>query len=159
MDLPTLRLLTRPAAAIRELAAQLQPALARALAPRFDVELAELMGQIGSGSLPVESLPSAGLAITLAGPRASSSSTSSKNAPASRESARRKGSGRALDELAATLRGLPLPVIGRIAEDRLLLDLRCLEQPHLLLEQLPAWRAALGLGPLGPVEPSERPGR
>ena len=105
-DLPTLRLLTRPVAQIRALAAALQPAVASAVAPRFGVELAELMGQIGSGSLPVERLPSAGLAI----------------APV-----QKKGAGRALDELARALRALPLPVIGRIADDRLLLDLRCLE--------------------------------
>ncbi len=106
-DLPTLRLLTRPVAQIRALAAALQPAVAAAVAPRFGVELAELMGQIGSGSLPVERLPSAGLAI----------------APV-----QKKGAGRALDELARALRALPLPVIGRIADDRLLLDLRCLEE-------------------------------
>src|SRR5258706_8775685 len=62
-DLPTLRLLTRPAAAIRALALALQPAVAEAVAPRFSVAVVELQGQIGSGSLPVERLPSAGLAI------------------------------------------------------------------------------------------------
>ena len=128
-DLPTLRLLVRPAAAIHELAMRLQPAMAQAVAPRFDASVVELMGQIGSGSLPVERLPSAGLAIA---PRAASG--------------RKKGTGRALDELAMALRALPTPVIGRIAEDRLLLDLRCLERPHLLLDQLPALQAALGGG-------------
>ena len=122
-DLPTLRLLTRPAEALRALAAQLQPAVAQAVAPRFAVSVVELMGQIGSGSLPVERLPSAGLAI----------------APA----AGRKGAGRALDELSATMRALPRPVIGRIAEDRLLLDLRGLEDPSWLTGQLPALHAAL----------------
>jgi L-seryl-tRNA(Ser) seleniumtransferase len=123
-DLPTLRLLTRPAEQIRALAAQLQPAVARAVAPRFAVSFTELMGQIGSGSLPIERLPSAGLAIT---------STAGK-----------KGSGRALDELATALRRLPRPVIGRIADDRLLLDLRGLEVPAQLLEQLAELEAALG---------------
>jgi len=121
-DLPTLRLLTRPAAAIRTLAAQLQPAVTAAVAPRFDVEVVALQGQIGSGSLPVDRLPSAGLAL---------------------EPVQRKGVGRALDGLAAVLRSLPLPVIGRIADDRLLLDLRCLEEPASLLEQLPTLRERL----------------
>lgn len=115
-DLPTLRLLTRPAADIEALARRLQPALSEALAPHYTVEVLALMGQIGSGSLPVERLPSAGLAI----------------APA----AGRRGAGRALDELAARLRRLPCPVIGRIAEDRLLLDLRCLEDPAPFIDQL-----------------------
>ncbi|MBK6852602.1 MAG: L-seryl-tRNA(Sec) selenium transferase [Burkholderiales bacterium] len=114
-DLPTLRLLTRPAASIRAQAEQLLPAVAQAVAPRFEVSAVDLLGQIGSGSLPVERLPSAGLAI----------------APV-----QKKGAGRSLDELATALRSLPLPVIGRIADDRLLLDLRCLEQPALLTDQL-----------------------
>ncbi|HEY6511907.1 MAG TPA: L-seryl-tRNA(Sec) selenium transferase [Burkholderiaceae bacterium] len=116
-DLPTLRLLTRPVADISATAQALQTQLAAAVAPRFVVHGVELQSQIGSGSLPVERLPSAGLAI---------------------EPALKKGAGRALDELAAALRGLPLPVIGRIADDRLLLDLRCLEDPAPLLQQLPA---------------------
>lgn len=118
-DLPTLRLLTRPADAIRAMAQQLQPALAAAVAPRFGVEVVELLGQIGSGSLPVERLPSAGLAIAPAGTA-------------------KKGIGTALEALAAALRALPQPVIGRIAQDRLLLDLRCLEDAALFTTQLPA---------------------
>lgn len=121
-DLPTLRLLTRPAGAIREMASQLQPAVAAAVAPRFTAEVVDLLGQIGSGSLPVERLPSAGLAL----------------APV-----QKKGAGRALDDLAAALRALPLPVIGRIAEDRLLLDLRCLEDAAPFTAQLAQLREAL----------------
>lgn len=122
-DLPTLRLLTRPNEQISALAEKLQPAVAQAVAPRFTVAVVDLMGQIGSGSLPVERLPSTGLGL----------------APATGK----KGSGRALDELATALRGLPRPVIGRIADDRLLLDLRGLEQATLLTDQLPQLKAAL----------------
>jgi L-seryl-tRNA(Ser) seleniumtransferase len=114
-DLPTLRQLTRPLDAIRAAAAALHPRVAAAVAPRFAVQVVALQSQIGSGSLPVDRLPSAGLAI---------------------EPVARKGTGRALDELAAALRALPTPVIGRIAEDRLLLDLRCLENPAELERQL-----------------------
>ncbi len=121
-DLPTLRLLTRPTADIEALAQRLCPAVAAAVAPRFEADVVALQGQIGSGSLPVERLPSAGLAL----------------APMAK-----KGSGRALDELAAALRALPLPVIGRIADDRLLLDLRCLEDPARFLAQLPRLADAL----------------
>lgn len=122
-DLPTLRLLTRPTDAIRAMAQQLQADVAAAVAPRFEVSVVELMGQIGSGSLPVEKLPSAGLAI----------------APL-----QKKGAGRALDELTTALRRLPLPVIGRVADDRLLLDLRCLENGAAFVNQLPELRQALG---------------
>jgi L-seryl-tRNA(Ser) seleniumtransferase len=48
-----------------------------------------------------------------------------------------------LDELATALRALPLPVVGRIAEDRLLLDLRGLEEPRDLLSQLARLQQAL----------------
>jgi L-seryl-tRNA(Ser) seleniumtransferase len=120
-DLPTLRLLVRPREAIRELAMALREPVAAALGARFEVTVVELLGQIGSGSLPVDRLPSAGLAI----------------APTP------KRSGRELDALVAALRGLARPVIGRIHEDRLLLDLRCLEDPALLLGQLDALARAL----------------
>jgi L-seryl-tRNA(Ser) seleniumtransferase len=123
-DLPTLRLLTRPADAIRDLAHALQPTVADAVSPRFTVAVVDLQGQIGSGSLPVERLPSAGLALSPAG--------SSK-----------KGLGTALDALSTALRSLPLPVIGRIAEDRLLLDLRCLEDSAPFTAQLGALRERL----------------
>ena len=122
-DLPTLRMLTRPLDAIRAQAHTLSPMLAQAVAPRFSVEIVALQGQIGSGSLPVDRLASAGLAI----------------APVERT-----GAGRALDALAAALRALPRPVIGRIADDRLLLDLRCLEDAAPLLAQLDELRRRLG---------------
>ena len=131
--LPTLRLLTRPLAVIRALAEALCAPLAQAVAPRFSVQVAAMQGQIGSGSLPVERLASAGLAI----------------APVQHA---RRGRGTALDELARALRSLPLPVIGRIAGDRLLLDLRCLESAEAFAAQLPALAAALGATPQAAVE-------
>jgi L-seryl-tRNA(Ser) seleniumtransferase len=119
-DLPTLRLLTRPQDQIAELAQRLLPEVAKAVAPRFSVETVVLQSQIGSGSLPVDRLPSAGLAICAV-----------------------DGRGRTLEALATALRGLPRPVIGRIHEDRLLLDLRCLEEPALLTSQLAVLKEAL----------------
>ncbi len=116
-ELPTLRLLTRPLADIEATAQALLPALQQALGSRWQVEQVALQGQIGSGSLPIERLPSAGLAI----------------APV-----HTKTSGRQLEALATALRRLPTPVIGRIAQDRLLLDLRCLEDPADLTRQLHA---------------------
>ena len=129
-ELPTLRLLTRPLAEIEAAARALQPALGAALAPRYTVECVALLGQIGSGSLPVERLPSAGVAIGVAGG---------------------KRSGRALDALAAALRALPLPVIGRVAEGRLLLDCRCLDDVAPLDAQLELLRRSLDLPQRGPA--------
>jgi L-seryl-tRNA(Ser) seleniumtransferase len=39
----------------------------------------------------------------------------------------RRGAGAALKRIATAFRALPVPVIGRIADDAFLLDLRCLE--------------------------------
>ena len=123
-DLPTLRLLTRPLADICATALALRDEVARAVAPRYAVQVVDdLLGQIGSGSLPIDRLPSAGLAIT---------------------PLQKKGAGRALDDLASALRSLPRPVIGRIADDRLLLDLRCIENHAPFAAQLPALRERLG---------------
>ncbi|MYN13046.1 L-seryl-tRNA(Sec) selenium transferase [Pusillimonas sp. TS35] len=104
--LTTLRLLTRPQAQMRAQADRLQPILQHMAGPRYAVDTAPMFSQIGSGALPVDQLPSYGLVVRHAG--------------AGRP-------GRALQSFEARLRGLPRPVIGRIAQDALWLDLRCLE--------------------------------
>jgi len=114
--LPALRLLSRPRDEIRACALRLQPAFAAALGARATVEVVDCSSQIGSGSLPVDRLPSAALSIRMAG----------------------RGGG-SLDRLASRLRALPRPVVGRIHDNALLLDLRCLEADAeaVLVAQLP----------------------
>ena len=63
--LPTLRLLTRDAASIRAQAELLLPNVASHYAD-FDVRIESCQSQIGSGSLPVDRLPSAALTFTRA---------------------------------------------------------------------------------------------
>ncbi|WP_423227120.1 L-seryl-tRNA(Sec) selenium transferase [Paraburkholderia hospita] len=104
--LTTLRLLTRPAADMQEQATRVQAVLQRALGEAYSVTAEPMMSQIGSGALPVDQLPSFGLAM--------------------RNAAGKRG-GRALMKLEGALRALPRPVLGRIADDALRLDLRCLE--------------------------------
>lgn len=70
----------------------------------FAVQVMPCLSQIGSGSLPVDRLPSAALTFTP-----------------------HDGRGSHLESLAARWRELPVPVIGRIYDGRLWLDLRCLE--------------------------------
>ncbi len=107
--LSTLRLLTRPASAMRVQAETLLPQLQTVLGAAYVVTTEAMKSQIGSGALPVDQLPSFGLAI--------------RSAPASRLS-------NPLGTLEQRLRALPCPVIGRIAQDTLWLDLRCLEAQH-----------------------------
>lgn len=111
-ELPTLRLLTRQAEAIRQQGERIQAALAAHYAD-FDLQVEPCLSQIGSGSLPVDRLPGAALTFTP-----------------------RDGRGSRLEALAARWRLLPVPVIGRIYDGRLWLDLRCLEDEPRFMEML-----------------------
>jgi L-seryl-tRNA(Ser) seleniumtransferase len=71
------------------------------------VTLTDCESQVGSGAAPAQLIPSAGLAIRPGGAR-----------------------------LAARLRRLPIPVIGRIQEGALILDMRCLEDEAAFIAQL-----------------------
>jgi L-seryl-tRNA(Ser) seleniumtransferase len=126
--LPTLRLLARPRDEIAALAARIAPQVRQHLPPGYEACPAECESQVGSGARPSDRLPSAGVAI--------------------RPTVHGRGEGRALTALAAALRALPVPVIGRVVEGALLLDLRCLEDEQEFLAQLPLLRGQ---------QPRERP--
>ncbi|HVE89376.1 MAG TPA: L-seryl-tRNA(Sec) selenium transferase [Burkholderiaceae bacterium] len=102
--LPTLALLTRRQAEIRAVCERIAGAVKTAIAPAFTATVEDCASQIGSGSMPAERLSSAALVLRPGG----------------------KVSGRAIERLQERLRALPTPVIGRIADGALWLDLRCL---------------------------------
>jgi L-seryl-tRNA(Ser) seleniumtransferase len=102
--LTTLRLLTRPIAQLKDQAARLRAPLQDSLGERYEVTEVPLFSQIGSGALPAEQLASYGLAVCAV-----------------------KGKRASLAHLEEALRALPRPVISRIADRTLWLDLRCLE--------------------------------
>ena len=104
---PALRLLARPEVEIRSLAARLAPLVADRLGGIAVVTVVSCMSQVGSGALPLDTLPSAALAFSPVGPK--------KKTP------------QVLRDLTAAFRALPTPVIGRVHDGRFLLDLRCLE--------------------------------
>ncbi|WP_369067550.1 L-seryl-tRNA(Sec) selenium transferase, partial [Burkholderia gladioli] len=104
--LTTLRLLTRAHAEIAAAAERVLPAFQRAIGEAYTVSAEPMFSQIGSGALPVDVLPSHGLVVRVASG---------------------KRGGRALGQLETRLRGWARPVVGRIADDALRLDLRCLE--------------------------------
>jgi len=112
--LPTLRFFNRKRPDMCAQAQRLLPAWQAFLGEGWEAGVMDCASQIGSGALPLDTLESAAL---FAAPQA-----------------KRKGKG--LDALAAKLRSLRVPVIGRIAEDRLMLDLRCLEDEATFLAQL-----------------------
>lgn len=114
-QLPTLRLITRPIEAVRATSAAVLDALASQLSNVASVEITQCDSEIGSGALPTEKIPSAGVAI---------------------RPSRKRSAGTALQEIAKAFRSLPTPVIGRITDGALILDMRCLEDEQPFLEQL-----------------------
>ncbi|MBI6153668.1 MULTISPECIES: L-seryl-tRNA(Sec) selenium transferase [Serratia] len=114
-QLPTLRLLTRPQQEMQQAAERLLAALTPQFTTDFDLRAEPCWSQIGSGSLPVDRLPSYALTFTP-----------------------RDGRGATLEALAERWRRLPQPVIGRLGDGRLWLDLRCLEQEGALIAALSA---------------------
>ncbi len=113
--LPTLRLLTRTRDEIAGMAQRLAPAIQQSLGSRADVLVEDCVSQIGSGSLPVAVLPSAALVI---------------------RPLQKKGLGTYLKNLSSAMRALAVPVIGRIENDALWLDCRCLEDESGFLAQM-----------------------
>ena len=100
--LPTLYFLTRVKADIETQARRLQATVAERLGDAFVVEVGDCLSQVGSGALPLDTLASAALVI------------------------RARNSQSTLQRLVAALRMLPRPIIGRVADGALYLDVRCL---------------------------------
>jgi len=113
-ELPTLRFLTRDLDDIDAQAARLLPQVQAALGSRAQARVSACKSQIGSGSLPVDSLPSAGIAVEISG----------------------KTKGSAAQRIANAFRALPMPVIGRVTEGAFLMDLRCLDDEAGFVAQL-----------------------
>ena len=113
-ELPTLRWLTRPLADIEAQARRVLPALRATLGAQIEAGIIACTSQIGSGSLPVDALPSTGIAL--------------------KPPARRRGA--AVEVLATAFRALSVPVIGRIKDGAFMLDLRCLDDEAGFIAQL-----------------------
>jgi L-seryl-tRNA(Ser) seleniumtransferase len=106
-EIPVWRMISAQLDALERRASILAAALAeRGIAAR----VAPLQSAVGGGSLPGETLPSAGLAISVSAP----------------------------DTISNRLRGGRPPVVGRVAEGELLLDLRTVqpEEDEMLLAAL-----------------------
>jgi L-seryl-tRNA(Ser) seleniumtransferase len=104
--LPVLAMLTREREDIRQACARVMPRLAQIAGPRFQADIVDCASQIGSGALPEERLPSAAVRL--------------------RPIDTGKRTGRLLSETLAEFRKLKTPVIGRIRDDAIVFDCRCL---------------------------------
>jgi len=112
-QLPALHMLTREQADIRQQGKRLLPAVQNVLSSHYLVDLVDCQSQVGSGALPIDTLPSCALSIR----------------PLS-------GDDSQLRLLSTVMRQLPLPIIGRLHDGSYLLDLRCLDNESAFTGQL-----------------------
>lgn len=106
-DIPTLKAFTRSLKEIEEMSERLLPPLQKALGQGFHLVLEDSTSQIGSGALPTEEIPTKVIAIY------------HNNMGAER--------------IAQSFRGANPPILGRIKENRFLLDLRAIFDPKDLI--------------------------
>ena len=99
-EIPTLRAFTRSVEEIRAMGESLLPKLQTALGDEFQLQLEDSTAQIGSGALPTEELPT--VVVSIEHPKLSANAIAQK------------------------FRAADPPIIGRINDDRFLLDLRCI---------------------------------
>ena len=105
-NIPVLRMITTPREKLKKKAADLQEILC-SCEIAADFEIISCDSQIGGGALPLERIPSVAVAII---PHFIS-----------------------VDQLEKRMRALPVPVVPRIADDRVLLDMRTIEEESFLV--------------------------
>ncbi len=110
--LPTLRWLTRPLAEMDAIGQTAMPRLQAVLGDGFQIKLEDSESEIGSGALPIETLPTKVISITHPQHGA--------------------------QDIARLFRHARPPIIGRIHSDRFLLDLRGIFQPEAIVPRLSA---------------------
>jgi L-seryl-tRNA(Ser) seleniumtransferase len=109
-EIPTLRAFTRPLGEIEQMGQQVLPLLQKSLGEEFALTLEDSAAQIGSGALPTEEIPSKVIAIhhpTLGA-----------------------------EKIARRFRVAKPPILGRVRENRFLLDLRLVFNPEELIPRL-----------------------
>lgn len=99
-ELPTLRWLTRPPEEMEALGKACLVGLRTALGPAYDLEVIDDESEIGSGALPIETLPTKAIAVG--------------------------HPDRSADAIAGSFREADPCVLGRIRRGRFVLDLRCI---------------------------------
>jgi L-seryl-tRNA(Ser) seleniumtransferase len=105
--LPTLRWLTRPIAEMETIGRPAVDLLREALGTEFEIDLVDSTAEVGSGSLPTATLPSKVIALR-----------HPKEGP---------------NAIAARFRAARPPIVGRVQDDRFLLDLRGIFDPATLV--------------------------
>jgi L-seryl-tRNA(Ser) seleniumtransferase len=104
-SIPLLRALARPPAELAAAAARAVEVLRGRIGAEFEIAAVEVLGEVGGGSLPGIEIPSHAVALRCGNLGA--------------------------DDLAGRLRAGDPPILGRIQDDRLLLDLRAIQEEDL----------------------------
>jgi L-seryl-tRNA(Ser) seleniumtransferase len=107
---PTLKAFTRSVSDIEEMGKSLTPVLQRALGEEYSLSLEDSFSQIGSGALPTEEIPTKVISIRHAGMSA--------------------------EKIAQRFRAANPPILGRVNENRFLLDLRAIFNAN---DLIPIW--------------------
>jgi len=105
--IPTLRMITLDEATVRQKAEQLLEALQGLEQPNLTAELISATSKAGGGSLPLLELPSACVAVTITGMHAG--------------------------QVERRMRGHRTPIIGRVENDRFIMDLRTIQDDEIEL--------------------------
>jgi L-seryl-tRNA(Ser) seleniumtransferase len=108
--IPTLKAFTRPLDDIEAVGHEVVPALKKTLGPDYLVSLEDSTSQMGSGALPTEEIPTKVIVV--------------------------EHSRMTADEIAQAFRGARPPIIGRIRNDRFLLDIRTIYDAD---DLIPRW--------------------
>ena len=126
--IPGLRQITRPVDKIQQMAELVLPAIVERFGYCADISIEQTSSQIGSGALPVETLPSISIQIE---PNSRDTGDAEMKSGKDVESLTANG-------IAKALRELPIPVIGRIHHGCVLLDMRCIEDSESFIQNMVA---------------------
>lgn len=156
-EIPTLRCVTRMSVETAALATALQEAIERRCPDGFILEVEESRGRAGGGSMPLEELPSHAVRLRFpeeplgsGGQAGSARPAGAAGAPggwAAPEGGGARAGAMGVTALEALLRKAPVPVVARVAQDSLHLDVLALEPDDVeTVAESMAWAVAYSSG-------------
>jgi L-seryl-tRNA(Ser) seleniumtransferase len=113
-EIPTLKAFARPLADVEDTARRALPSLASALGPDFHLSVQDSTSQMGSGALPTDEIPTKVIVV--------------------------EHDSMGAHRIADRFRQARPPIIGRVNDDRFILDARTIYDP---LDLVPNWTAGL----------------
>jgi L-seryl-tRNA(Ser) seleniumtransferase len=151
-DIPTLRLLLRSPVETAALAARLQGAIEARCAEGFILEVEESTARAGGGSMPLAELPSHAVRVRMpalpvdAVPGGTARSAGAAGGPGGSAATELPGASSprmSATALEAELRRAPVPLVARVSQDCLYLDVHALDESEVdLAADSVAWAAA-----------------